>query len=328
MTTVDGEFHESSAEPVTRSVPLSHTSIELGHLYPEDVLAGPDRLRAMFTDAEPWARAARIVPVPDGQRARVSTCFLVDDYFGALPAPGEVIPELLTASEAAGLSIDYLAREAACAEAKGPAGRVSPAAVLAAGLVEEPRPGAIGVRPPAAESGWLCNGMRSQSPRPASAMDLPSAWTPPRQNAARRHSIFVDVQLWDGAPPDRTYSCSMLAAVWQALRLGLLRSGGQPLVEPMDPPSEWPGRWDLMPAVTRLNPRAHPFAAYTTVSVLPARFLLVEAAVRTIVSQVRFDPAVQEQLVARARQDSLSLPDEVLDRIGYAFAGRSDVEPA
>jgi hypothetical protein len=327
VTVVEGEFHENSGEPVTRSVPLSHTSIELGHLYPEDLLGGPARLRAMFADAAPWAHAARTTLTPAGRRARVSTCFLVDDYFGRLPTPGEVIPELVAAAEAAGLTIDYLAREAACAETDGPAGRVSPAALFAAALVDEPPPGSLGVRPPAAESGWLCNGVRSTSPRPSSAMDVPAEWNPPRQNSSRRHSIFIDVQLWDGTEPDRTYSCPMLAAVWQALRLGLLRGRGEPVVEPVDTPGTWPDRWDLMPAVTRLNPQADPFAAYTTVSVLPVRFLLIEAAVRTIVGQVRFDPAVLEQTAARARQESLSPADEVLDRISYAFAGRSDADP-
>lgn len=327
MTEVGAGFHESSAEPVTRSVPLAHTSVELGHLYPEDLVAGPARFRSMFAEAAPWVAAARTQLVPAGGRVRVSTCFLVDDYFGELPPPGDIVPRLVNAAEEAGMTIDYLAREAACASTDGPAGRVSPAAILASAVVDEPAPGGIGVRPPAGESGWLCNGERSAPPRPASAMEVVAGWTPPRQNSARRHSIFLDVQLWDGSPQGRIYSCPMLAAAWQALRLGLLRHQGQPPIESSQQPDAWPEHWALMPAVTKLNPRADPFTAYTTVSVLSVRFLLVEAAVRTILGQVHFDPVAQRQIATRAQQESLALPAEVLDRISYAFAGDSEADP-
>src|SRR5450432_23105 len=57
--TVHSEFRESSAELRTRAVPMSHLSIELGHLYLEDLLAGPDRLKELFVEAAPWARAAQ-----------------------------------------------------------------------------------------------------------------------------------------------------------------------------------------------------------------------------------------------------------------------------
>lgn len=36
-------FHETSAEPHTASVPFSHLSLELGHLYMEDFAEGRDR---------------------------------------------------------------------------------------------------------------------------------------------------------------------------------------------------------------------------------------------------------------------------------------------
>jgi hypothetical protein len=325
---VHGEFHESSAEAVARSIPLAHVSVELGHLYPEDLREGPARLRAMFAEAAPWASTATAAVTPSGRRARISTCFLVDDYFAQLPPPAQVIPELLAAAQSAGLRIDYLAREAACAATTGPVGAVSPAAVLGSTIVDEPPPGSIGVRPPAAEAGWLCNGVRPVPARSISAMEVTPAWEPPRQSAARRHCVFVDVQLWDDDDGRRTYSCPMLAAVWQLLRLGMLRDQGQPLVEPLAPPTEWPQEWSQLPAVVRLNPSADPFTAYTTVSVLAPRFLPIEAAVRIILGQVRVDAAVLEQLAARAGQESFTLADEIVDRIGYAFAGRSDADPA
>jgi hypothetical protein len=56
-------------------------------------------------------------------------------------------------------------------------------------------------------------------------------------------------------------------------------------------------------------------------SVLSPRFLPVEQAVRTILGQVRVEPAVAEELVRRAGKDGHLLPADILDRIGYVFAG-------
>src|SRR5207245_1777943 len=69
----------------------------------------------------PWARTAAeaLVPQATGSRPRISTCFLIDDYFTQFSSPAEVIPQLLTAAQRHGLQIDYLARESACARADG-----------------------------------------------------------------------------------------------------------------------------------------------------------------------------------------------------------------
>ncbi|MEV7790327.1 hypothetical protein AB0O72_33980, partial [Streptomyces sp. NPDC088106] len=55
----DAVFRETTAEPRTQSVPLSHLSLELGHLYMEDFEAGPGRLRRHFEAVRPWVEAAR-----------------------------------------------------------------------------------------------------------------------------------------------------------------------------------------------------------------------------------------------------------------------------
>ena len=328
MSTVHGEFRERSAQPKIRSVPLSHLSVELGHLYMEDYLAGPARLEELFAEAAPWAEAAARTARAGRTKARVSTCFLVDDYFSDLHPPDEILPALTSAAERAGVTIDYLARESACASALGPAGKVSPAELLVSRLVTEPPAGTTGARPSPVESGWLSNGQRSPSVVDASAMDVGQAWTPPVQNAARRHSIFVDVELWDGKGANRVWSCPLLAAVWQLLRLRLMRHQGEPLVEPVPAPANLPASWADLPPVVRLNPRAAPFCAYGTTTILSPRFLPVELAVRTILGQVWHDPAVTQQLAERARGEGLALPAEVLDRITYAFAGSGEVDPA
>jgi hypothetical protein len=71
--------------------------------------------------------------------------------------------------------------------------------------------------------------------------------------------------------------------------------------------------------VLRLNPAAAPFRAYRTFSVLSARFLPIEVAVRTILGQVAVAAPVAEQIDARARGERVTLPAELVDRIGYAF---------
>lgn len=329
MTAVEGHFGERSAQPKVRSVPLSHLSIELGHLYMEDIVAGASRLAELFEEAAPWAEVARQVTQTriGRRRARVSTCFLVDDYFSDLQAPDVLVPTLLEAAESAGVDVDYLVRESACARTSGPQGEVSPAELLVSRLVAEPPPGTTGSRPPATETGWLANGRRSTSTNGIAAMDVVDDWVPPLQTAKRRHSVFVDVEMWDGPGRKRTWSCSLLAAVWQMLRLGLMRSDGEPVVAAAKAPARWPSTWAEMPAVVKLNPRAAPFAAYATTSILSPRFLPVEHAVRTILSQVSHDRAVTDQLAERARAEGVTLADEPLDRISYVFAGTGRTDP-
>jgi hypothetical protein len=154
-------------------------------------------------------------------------------------------------------------------------------------------------------------------------------WQPPRESARRRHSIFVDVELWDEHDGQRTWSCAMLAAVWQLMRLGLLRDQGRAVVTPENwPDSLFPDRWDDFPPVVRLNPQAAAFSAYTTLSVLSPRFLPVELAVRTILSQFACDAMVFAEAADRAVRDAMPLAAELVDRIRYAFAAPGDTDPA
>ncbi len=122
-------------------------------------------------------------------------------------------------------------------------------------LVTEPVPGTTGGRPPLTETGWLTNGQRSPSTSRGEAMARRSPWQPPRESARRRHSIFVDVELWDEHDGQRTWSCPMLAAVWQLLRLGLLRDRGRPVVTPRDWTDPVPGQLGRDPAGHPAQPR-------------------------------------------------------------------------
>jgi hypothetical protein len=316
VTATDDLFTEESASPAVQSVALSHLSVELGHLYMDDFRAGESRLREHFRRVAPWAQAAA------GQTAgllgprrtpRISTCFLIDDYFTRFSTPAEVISALTAAADAAGLVIDYVARESGCARA----GTVDLATLVQQHLVHEPPEGTNGGRPPTTESGWLTNGERSPAAA-ASAMSGPSRWQPPRQSAVQNHSIFVDVELWSGPPENRLWSCPFLAAIWQLQRLGLVRHLGRPVAEPV-PVDELPAGWDEMPPIIRLNPKAAPLRAYRTFTPLDSRFLPIELAVRTILSQVWIDPAVDDQVRGRARAEGMELPAEPVGRISYAF---------
>nr|MDT0661259.1 SCO2522 family protein [Micromonospora sp. DSM 115978] len=317
MTRPDVTFEETAARRNVESVPLSHVSIELGHLYIEEFAGGPEQLRRHFARVAPWVTAARQMAadrIPGG-RARISTCFLIDDYFTRFSTPRGVLEQLLEAIEGTGLVIDYFAREAGCAQADD----IPLAELVLSQLVSDPVPETTGERPPTTETGWLCNGKRSPVSGPAQAMSPDHTWLPPIQNAANRHSIFLDVELWDYEDDGtRRWSCPYLATVWQLMRLGLLRHEGEGVTSPYQI-DDWPDDWDRMPAVVKLNPRAAPFSAYRTFSVLGTRFLPIEHAVRTILSQVSINPAVLDQIHTRSRNEHLDLPKDLVERVEYAF---------
>ena len=325
MTGVRTEFLESSADLVVESLPLSHVSVELGHLYMQDLTNGAPGLRDIFAAVTPWLKAAQ-TPQAIGctkKSVRISTCFLIDDYFSPFSSPAEVIP-MLQSAVPDGLRIDYLARESACAQTKDN----SPVELLLGRLVTEPVPGTTGGRPPITETGWLTNGQRSPSTARGEAMAKRTEWRPPMESARRRHSIFVDVELWNDHDGRRTWSCPMLAAVWQLIRLGLLRDRGRAAVAPQDWTGPWPETWSELPPVTRLNPDAAAFAAYTTLSALSPRFLQVEHAVRTILSQFHPEGPVFAEATARASDDGMQIPKVLVDRIRYVFAAPGDTDPA
>jgi hypothetical protein len=326
VSEVRTELLESSADLKVESLPLSHVSVELGHLYMEDLAGGPAAIRNTFASVAPWVRAAE-TPRAIGcgkPSVRISTCFLIDDYFSRFSSPAEVIPLVVAAAESEGLRIDYLARESACAQTRDS----RPADLVLARLVTEPVPGTTGSRPPLTETGWLTNGQRSPNTSRGEAMAKRSPWQPPLESARRRHSIFVDVELWDERGGHRTWSCPMLAAVWQLIRLGLLRDHGRPVLMPQDWTGPFPDSWDEMPPIARLNPGATAFTAYTTLSALSPRFLPVELAVRTILSQFAGEGSVLAEARTRAVRDGIQLPNELVDRIRYVFATPGETDPA
>jgi hypothetical protein len=118
--------------------------------------------------------------------------------------------------------------------------------------------------------------------------------------------------------------------VWQLLRLGLLRDRGKPVVEPQEwfiqpvGSAKWhvkdfPEDWDELPPIVQVKPKADPFSAYQTLSVLGSRFLAIESAVQTILQRVDIDDAVRRQVIERSDGERISLPHEVGERVAYVF---------
>jgi hypothetical protein len=310
---IDATFRETTAETKLEATPLAHLSVELGHLYMEDFAAGPAALGEQLRRVAYWAGPASGFDLP--AKARVSTCFLIDDYFTPFGTPAEVLPMLLRVAEEAGLRIDYLAREASCADADG----VPLAKLVAERLTAVPPPGVNGSRPPALDIGWLSNGERSPIPVQGEAMRR-TTWAPPVEIDARNHSVFVDVELWNEPKAGRLWSCAFLAAVWQLLRLGLIRDVGANVVRPRHwDGGAFPDSWAELPPILQLNRTAKPFCAYRTMSLLPARFLQVESAVRVVLSQVAPNPDVLDQIAQRAGGENIGFPPELIDRVSYVF---------
>lgn len=337
MTAVAGvtTYMEDSGAPATESVALSHVSLELGHLYMEDFRRGVEYLTRYFEMIVPWVTAAKQTIERRVASPRISTCFLVDDYFSQLESPEKIIDMIRVAARKSHLEIDYLARESGCALAEG----VELGELLMGYLVPEPLPNSNGSMPPMEQMGWLANGERTpdfhggrppaietgwlsnhdRTPEVVGALAMTDPkWRPPSQSAPNRHAIFMDVELWDG----KQWSCAYLAAVWQCLRLGLLRNNGRQVVHPEKVSEAIPALWSDLPAVLQLTDNPKPFCAYRTVSILGSRFIEIEAATRVILGQVGVPLAVGEQLQKRAAGEKpkpYKLPAKVLDRIDYYF---------
>lgn len=311
-------FTEYESQTRVKGMPLSHLSIEVGHLYTEDYERDDEALIDYLRRIADWLETVTDTTARhlDPAKPRISTCFLIDDHYGSLPGPHKVIPRLLRLADAAGLRIDHLARESGCVNEED----LTIASLVEARLVDEPPPGANGSRPPASMSGWLSNGQRSPGEK-RPAMMVPTQWQPPSENAEAPHSVFLDVELWDTIDRRRRYSCAFLAAVWQLLRLGLLRNNGDLIAQDRPLPADLPDSWAALPVVMRTRDRTAPFAAFRTMSIMDSKFLKVEHAVRTILGAFAAQAEVTDQLADRAAREGLILPAEVVNRIQYVFTG-------
>ncbi|MEV0297864.1 SCO2522 family protein [Nocardia sp. NPDC050710] len=326
-------YSEATASTKIDEVGLSHLSIEVGHFYMDHLTNGEERIRAQFEAVAPLVEAFTYgARAQFGPQARVSTCFLIDDYFRPDPSPAPILDRLLTIAAECGLTIDYLAREAACwempvwAEGSPTEERIELAELVASRIVAEPQRNSNGGRPPTTESGWLCNGRRASDSEPMLAMHN-KPYMPAEELGRREHSIFLDVEMWNkptrkvnGVPETYTkWSCPFLASVWQLLRLGMLRDAGAAVVDPVpwQVGRRWPEKWWDMPGVIQLTEKPAPFAAYRALSILPHRYLGIEHAVKVILGHIDIDEEILEQMIARGRDEGIGVPRLVTDRISH-----------
>lgn len=317
-------FQERNRGTKVQNLPLSHLSIEVGHFYMHDLEGAEEPILAQFKRVRPWLDAARASV--DSDKPRVSTCFLIDDYFQHRPDAPQIMERLLRLSKKAGVQIDYVARESACARRKD---NFAVAELVARRLLEEPEPDHdTGGRPPAMTSGWLSNGKPTREANILNAMENHD-WEAPLEYGKRNHSIFVDVELWQdrakpGADEDtvlskRLYSCPFLAAVWQLVRLGLLRKDGAPALEVTPFDGEWRKEWSQFPDIVRVNDDAAPFYAYQSLSIMPQHFLPIETAVRTVIDHFVVHQDVVASLDKRAQTEGITLSGVISERLSHHF---------
>lgn len=324
-------YTEATEHARVSALPLSHLSIEVGHFYMDDLTEGVGRIRAQFRRIAPLVRALTDAAEYDfGPNPRVSTCFLIDDYFRRDTVPARILGDLLDTAEECGLRIDYLAREAGCWEVPEVVRngvvripRIELAEHVRGMIVPEPPMGHNGTRPPVDESGWLCNGTRGTIDEPGQAMHPDEPYEFPEEFGRREHSIFLDVEMWNRERRRRSeigvkYSCPYLASIWQLVRLGMLRYEGRPVIEPQPWSGEaWDDSWWDMPSVVQLNPSAKPFAAYQSLSILPQRYVGIEHAVRTILDHIKLDDEVVDQVVARGELEGVSVSRRAAERLSH-----------
>ncbi|MGX1772162.1 SCO2522 family protein [Nocardia brasiliensis] len=329
-------YSEHGERARIEQVPLSHLSLEVGRFSVHQIAHDMDQVSRRIRGIAPLVEAFIAVARAEfGSRVRVSTCYFLDDYTAPNADPRDILGKLLTAADETGVQIDYLAREAGCAtvipgDDGGPSGApISLAELVAASIVAEPDvSSSTGRRPPTAESGWLCNGRRpSDGEQPQHTWMLP--FRPAEEFGRSEHSIFLDVQLWSERTESvngrnethRRWSAPMLAAVWQLLRLGVLRYHGAAVVRPqvVAPEAQWPSRWQELPAVIQLAHDAPPFAAYRSMSIVPKHRAALAHSTQLILDHLDVDRAVIDQLIARgaAEEVPVTVSRRISDRVSH-----------
>lgn len=280
-------------------------SIEVMHIYRTESAS-----EALARHAEREARWVEAITAPLDRDGRSwSICMLVDDTDPRADGD-EVEAELRDAWWATGLPLDHLVRETECAASIG---RMIERFT---GEVELGLAGALGtaVRPPpvdvvAERERWLANGEPGRpTTRRLGAAELneepgEAGVFPVRAPGSRAHGIHLDIELWSAVgqgPP--VWSCPMLAAWWQLLRLGAPHLDEAPLARPAR------------------GARPLPLHGRSTLTLLPSSLLEVEHAVRAILERVAvpaswLPPDVDGEPPATAASH--------LDRIGYVFTNRS-----
>jgi|GEM_PF-1775241 len=258
--------------PATLEKTMSRLSIEAGHFYAAD-FREPGNLTRLFKVVRHHMASAVKSHALAYDSGSVSASFMFDDYHnrprekGAQPR--EIMARILGEAATAGVRIDYLAREAACTKVASTIletiinSDVSKPYVQGSTSLEHPS----GI--------WLLNQIISNPPA-APAMKPLEAPRPPTDG------LFVCAEVYNSSRK-KPFACALLAAAWQALRLGIVTDPdfAQPQLIDVNNLPDWQN-WDSMPALIQVNPDASPFTADHALSILPTRFLQTEVVVAQI----------------------------------------------
>ncbi|HEX5375529.1 MAG TPA: hypothetical protein VFW48_05155, partial [Solirubrobacterales bacterium] len=280
-------------------------SIEVMHVYRTE--SAPAALARHAEREARWVEA--IAASLDRHQRSWSVCMLVDDTDPRSDGD-ELEGRLRDAWLATGLPLDHLVRETECAASIG---RMVDRFT---GEVDLGLAGALGTAvrlPPvdvlAERARWLANGEPGRpSTTRLSAAELneepgEARIVPVRVTGSRAHGIPLDVELWStAAHGEQVWSCPMLAAWWQLLRLGAPHLDRVPLAKPV------------------AGGRPLPLHGRSSLTLLPPSLLEVEHAVRTILERV-----VVPAFWLSPEVDGGPAPNAAghLDRIGYVFTNDS-----
>jgi hypothetical protein len=300
--------------PTAADTVFSHISIEVGHFEPGEFSRGVKHFANRLRRVSPWLHAAQAVVAESTPEARISTCFLVDDYTAQIRPPAEVIPRLLEGAQQSGISIDYLARESGFVDGR----RNSIAWSVRSRIANADLRSEDDAFPSTTASAWTCGGEQRPSPRIAG-----SSATGEFSRVASPGSTSIDVELRVEASAGREWSCAFLAAVWQLSRLGLLDSASRNYMTPQKLEDSNPSsRWEALPPVIQINHDAAPFQAYRTISILESRYLSVETTVRTVLKQVSIEQETFRLASDNGASEGVMLPARIADRVNYVFVGK------
>jgi hypothetical protein len=281
---------------------VAELSIEVCHLYGDRL--GLQALVDGLQIAKPIVDAMRNTSVGRS----ISVCILIDDYFRALSIEREQIRDMVEeASAKTSLPIHYIVSEAALAKT---------VRALTDRLLPIPYPGAGSQKSEDAVGRYLSNlegnrlsRRRGGSPAwlqpfdDSSLKELSEDNPPGLGHRVRRgqHEVDLLVELWSSDPTNRAnrYSCSVLAAWWQLVRLGYLREAEKPSI----------------PAETIALDSSIPFVAKRTLSILDPDYIEIEHAVRTILDS--FVPSLHSGMWGDGDSDDSS--DSTLSKVAYSF---------
>lgn len=286
-------------------------SIEIGHFYMSELQS---KLQASnstgevrdFISARMDAGYAAITPIVkryEAHKKRVSVVVLVDDYFwtkGYELSREDIAEYIREYSAQMALPLDFVVFESALAESVD---------TMFSRIVPFPVDGSGSRQVDSVDrSRWLSNGQAGRRIARASSTPRLGISRPEDEQDEifvehpRPHSLHIDVEMYaDDEDGVRKWACPLLAAWWQLIRLGMLRDSKG---EACCPPDTIAVQKDSI------------LFAKRTLTVLASDFLEIEAAVRTILSQVSIPRLWQDQL-----RDGSRIPesDEHLSRIGYIF---------